>query len=74
MKMSRQARRLSRTGLYHVIFRGVGKQNIFEESYDYKKLKEIILRVKEEIEFELYSYCFMTNNVHLVINQVSLIM
>ena len=67
--MSRQARRLSQTGLYHIIFRGVGKQNIFEESYDYKKLKEIIGRVKEEMEFELYAYCFMTNHVHLVIKE-----
>jgi len=69
MKMSRQARRLSQTGLYHIIFQGVGKQNIFEAPADYKKLKEIILRVKEEMEFELYAYCFMTNHVHLVIKE-----
>lgn len=69
MKMSRQARKLSQTGLYHIIFKGIGSQNIFEAPADYKKLKEIIVRVKEETEFELYAYCFMTNHVHLVIKE-----
>jgi len=69
MKMSRQARKLSQTGLYHIIFKGIGSQNIFEAPADYKKLREILVRVKEETEFELYAYCFMTNHVHLVIKE-----
>jgi hypothetical protein len=28
---------LSSTGLYHVIFRGINRLNIFEETNDYKK-------------------------------------
>lgn len=67
--MSRQARKLSQTGLYHIIFRGIGRQNIFEENKDYEKLKEIVLKVKKEMDFELYAYCFMTNHVHLFIKE-----
>ena len=40
VKMSRQRSELSQFGLYHIIFRGIGRQNIFEESIDYEKLKE----------------------------------
>lgn len=67
--MSRQARRLSRTGLYHIIFRGISRQNIFEEEKDYEKLKEILMQVKKEMCFEIYAYCFMTNHVHLFIKE-----
>ncbi len=67
--MSRQKRRLSKTGLYHIIFKGISRQNIFEEPSDYEKLKEIIGRVKRETQFELYAYCFMTNHVHLFLKE-----
>ena len=67
--MSRQARKLSQSGLYHIIFRGISRQNIFEEEHDYLKLKEIIKKVKTEMQFELYAYCFMTNHVHLFIKE-----
>ena len=40
--MSRRARTISERGVYHILFRGVNKQNIFEESSDFEKLKEII--------------------------------
>jgi len=67
--MSRSARKLSKTGLYHIIFKGIGSQNIFEEPSDYEKLKEIIMRVKYEMQFNLYAYCMMTNHVHLFIKE-----
>ena len=67
--MSRLARRISETGMYHVMFQGVGKQNIFKEEADYQKLKEILHRVKDETQIELYAYCFMANRVHLFIRE-----
>ena len=33
--MPRQARQASRTGIYHVMMRGINHQNIFEEQEDY---------------------------------------
>ena len=67
--MSRQKRKISQSGLYHIIFRGISRQNIFEEDSDYLKLKEIIKKVKTEMKAELYAYCFMTNHVHLFIKE-----
>jgi len=46
--MGRKAREKSQTGLYHVIFRGVSRQNIFEEERDYEKLKEILKAVQKD--------------------------
>lgn len=67
--MSRPPRVLSETGLYHIIFRGINRQDLFEENQDYKKLLEIIEKIKENEKFELYAYCLMTNHVHLFIKE-----
>lgn len=57
--MSRLARIMSETGIYHIIFRGVNKQHIFEESKDYEKMLTIIQMLKTEMDFKIYSYCFI---------------
>lgn len=67
--MSRLARTISGSGVYHILFRGVNQQNIFEENADYEKLKETILNVKEDLNFEIYAYCFMSNHVHIVLKE-----
>ena len=67
--MSRPPRKMSLTGLYHIIFRGINRQNIFEESEDYKKMIDIIDMVKKSKTFEIYAYCLMTNHVHLFIKE-----
>jgi len=77
--MSRLARTISESGVYHILFRGVNQQNIFEETADFNKLKETILIVKKDMEFEIYAYCFMSNHVHIVMKEknqgdISLIM
>ena len=55
--------------MYHIIYRGIGRQNLFEERADYSKMKDILSTVKSEMEFELYAYCLMTNHVHLFIKE-----
>ncbi len=77
--MSRAARSYSQSGVYHILFRGVNQQNIFEEKADYEKLKSTILTVKKEMGFEIYAYCFMSNHVHILLKEkedkdISLIM
>ena len=77
--MSRLARTISESGVYHILFRGVNQQNIFEEDADFNKLKETMVRVKKDLEFEVYAYCFMSNHVHIVLKEkkygdISLIM
>ena len=36
--MPRQARKLSRTGVYHVMLRGINRQDIFEDDEDYRQM------------------------------------
>ncbi len=77
--MARLAREISENGLYHIVFRGVNRQNIFEEQEDYIKLKSILLDLKKEMDYNIYVYCFMSNHVHILLREhnmgdISLIM
>ena len=69
MIMSRVARKLSQSGLYHISFCGTGKEIIFKEAADFIKMKEIIARVKGEMFFEIYAYCIMDSEVNFFIKE-----
>lgn len=77
--MSRLARQISKSGLYHIVFRGINKQSIFEEEADYIKMRSILIELKKEMKYEIYVYCFMSNHVHILLKaqkagEISLIM
>ena len=67
MKMPRQARKQSASGIYHVMLRGINQQQIFEDSEDFKKFLEILRDCQTISCFELYAYCLMDNHIHLLI-------
>lgn len=67
--MSRKARQYSQTGLYHIVYRGINRQNIFEEDSDYIKKINIISELKQEMQFGIYAYCLMANHVHLLLKE-----
>ena len=67
--MSRLAREISPTGLYHIVFRGINKQHIFEEETDYLKMSQILQELKADHCFEIYAYCFMSNHVHMLLKE-----
>ena len=67
--MPRQARIKSKSGIYHVMLRGINQQQIFEEEEDYQKFLEILKEYKAVSEFELYAYCLMGNHIHLLIKE-----
>lgn len=71
-KMSREARRLSKSGFYHVVFRGINHQNIFEEEQDFEYMLEIIKKLKQEMQFEIHAYCLMANHVHILLKEAHL--
>ena len=64
--MTRKARRRSRTGFYHVIIRGIGKQILFEEEADYMRFLSTLERYIDEHGIEIYAYCLMDNHVHML--------
>ena len=65
--MPRRARTQSQSGIYHVMVRGINRQNIFEDDEDRYKYLEILKICKEVSAFELPAFCLMSNHVHLLI-------
>ena len=65
--MPRIARKYSEIKVYHIIIRGIDKQNIFIEECDKYKFIDIIKETKGKYNYEIYVYCLMDNHVHLVI-------
>jgi putative transposase len=69
--MPRQAREKSKTGIYHLMFRGINKQNIFEDEEDRRKFLETLGYYKTLSRYLLYGYCLMDNHVHLVLKEMN---
>ncbi len=67
--MSRGPREYCESGIYHVMFRGHNKTELFFDKRDYEKFLELLQELKEKKKFQIYAYCLMTNHVHLVIKE-----
>lgn len=65
--MPRISRQISSTKVYHVILRGIDKQDIFLCEKDYDRFLKILKETKEQYEYDIYSYCLMNNHIHMVI-------
>ncbi|NTV90708.1 MAG: transposase [Clostridiales bacterium] len=68
--MPRRARSKSKSGIYHIILRGINRQNIFEDVDDRLKFIEILDWYKRKFHFEIYAFCLMDNHVHVLINEM----
>ena len=69
MKMPRQARKKSESGIYHVMLRGINQQQIFEEDEDYVKFLQIVEDYQAISKYKVYAYCLMSNHIHLLIRE-----
>lgn len=74
--MPRKEREQSSTGIYHVMLRGINRQDIFEDDEDYSSFIRILSAVQTRRSHDLvtkmcachiYAYCLMPNHVHLLI-------
>ena len=65
--MSRTARRLSATNVYHIILRGINRQIIFEDNNDFIYFKRLLLDCRNRYEYEIFGYCLMDNHIHLLL-------
>ena len=74
--MARKARRHSNTGIYHVMLRGINRQDLFHEESDYlfflERLRLLAHPKNEKNEpasplCDIYAYCLMTNHVHVML-------
>ena len=79
--MPRQARTISATNVYHVILRGVNKQQVFEDDEDYIRFLNVLRRQTQpdvdaqgqtfQSRSHVYAYCLMGNHVHLLLKEGS---
>ncbi|PFA66795.1 transposase [Bacillus sp. AFS015802] len=67
--MPRQSRKKSRSGIYHVMLRGINKQTIFEDDEDKGRFVWTILKYQKKCDYEIYGYCLMDNHVHLLLKE-----
>jgi len=65
--MPRHARKKSKTGIYHVIMRGINRQVIFEDDEDNDKFIETLKAFKTKSGYKIYAYCLMGNHFHLLL-------
>jgi putative transposase len=67
--MPRKPRQKSPTGIYHVMVRGINKENIVRDDQDRRQIVKTVWKVKEKHGFELYAYCLMDNHIHLLMKE-----
>lgn len=67
--MSRKAREKSASGIYHIIWRGANRQEIFHDEEDCIKFLDIIEKYKKKSEMSVYAWCLMSNHVHLLLKE-----
>ena len=70
--MGRQTRQMSESGFYHIVFRGVNRQHLFEDDRDYLYFIDSLKNLKAEMVFEVHAYCLMSNHVHLILREKQL--
>ena len=76
--MARRLRLASDSGVYHVILRGVNRQDIFENEKDFLKFLSLMERLVFPVDENgqpipplliIYAYCLMPNHVHLLVRE-----
>lgn len=67
--MPRRARRQSTNGIYHIMLRGINRQQIFEDDEDRGHFLETVQIYKETCGYKLYAYCLMGNHIHILLKE-----
>ena len=64
--------------IYHVMIRGINRQDIFETPEDYRTFIETLASLREVVSEDMrtkictchiYAYCIMPNHVHILIHE-----
>lgn len=65
--MSMPRRRREATGgiVYHVLNRGVGRMDLFEDDADYRSFERVLTQAKRRLDCRVLCYCLMPNHWHL---------
>ncbi len=67
--MPRQARKKSNSGIYHIMLRGINRQQIFEDEEDRQHFIETLENYKDICGYTIYAYCLMGNHIHILLKE-----
>lgn len=67
--MPRLARKQSKTGVYHLMWRGVNRQDIFHDDTDRIKFLELLQKYKANHQLMIFAWCLMSNHVHILLKE-----
>lgn len=65
--MARSSRKVSGTGIYHVVIRGNNQEEIFKNNIEKKHFLNLMKESKEKNAVQIYAYCVMSNHVHIML-------
>lgn len=65
--MPRTARIILPDTPHHIVQRGHNRKAVFIESSDYQHYLDSLIECKQAFGLKVYSYCLMTNHVHLIV-------
>lgn len=65
--MPRIARGLIDQGIYHVINRGNGRQEVFHKEKDYEAFVELLQEARNRWPVKILAYCIMPNHFHMAL-------
>lgn len=66
--MPRISRRISRSGIYHVMTRAFPDKLLFYDDRDKEKMLHIIKDLQVEENFKIYAYCLMNTHTHFLVD------
>ena len=67
--MPRISREKSRSGIYHIMLRGINRQTIFEDAKDNGRFLDTLKEYRDVSGYKLYAYCLMGNHAHLLLKE-----
>ncbi len=69
--MPRTPRKISYSGFYHVMVRGVNKEIIFRDDRDRRNFLHLLKYYKTKLNCVIHAYCLMNNHVHILIEDTN---
>lgn len=76
--MPRIARKIATSGIYHIMLRGINRQDIFTDDTDRNRFLQFLENLQFDYDdqgriagqnYTIYAYCLMSNHVHLLYRQ-----
>ena len=69
--MPRQAKQTSKTGIYHLLVRGINRGVIFHDDQDHLRYLDTLKRIAMDSNALILGYCLMYNHAHILLKEES---